>query len=157
FRNVARNMAGATKGPSDFSRALDALGVAWRDTQGNFRSADAIMLDVANRFEHMEDGATKTALAMRIFGEELGPKLINMLNQGSDGIRELTRDAERMGLVMGQKTTESAERLNDALTKMGAASRGVAMRITTALIPTLERLAAVLENIATGHKSLEDL
>lgn len=161
FRNVARNANMSLRAPSDFSRSLDALGVAWRDAEGNIRSADAIMRDVADRFEHMEDSATKTALAMRIFGEEMGPKLVNMLNQGSFGINQMTSEAERLGIVIDQQTGEAAERFNDAVTRLSRRLMGMAQDIAIKLTPTLERLAGILERLAgvgaEVRPSLQDL
>lgn len=141
FRNVARNMQGAARAPSAFSRALDSLGIAWRDAEGNFIRADKLMLAVADKFAQMEDGAGKTALAMKIFGEEMGPKFVSLLNQGSAGIRAMMEEARQLGLVIDQETGEAAERFNDALDKMGKVQKGIITQITARMAPTFAMLA----------------
>ena len=47
--------------------AFAALGITIADAQGNLRSTEQVLLDIAERFAGMEDGAGKTALAMQIF------------------------------------------------------------------------------------------
>lgn len=140
FRNVARNMQGAARAPTDFSRALDSLNVQWRDAEGNFRRADQLLLDVADRFATMEDGAGKTALAMKIFGEEMGPRLVSLLNSGSAGIKGMTAEAERLGLAFDRVAGEAAEHFNDQMDRISKAGAGFTTQLTVRLLPALEVL-----------------
>ena len=140
FRNVARNMQGAARAPTDFSRSLDALGVSWRDANGNFVRADELMVAVADRFKGMQDGAGKTALAMKIFGEEMGPRLVSMLNSGSDGIKAMTDEAARMGLVVGTNSAVAAEKFNDNLSRLGLQVTAFSNRLTEKLLPTMNHV-----------------
>lgn len=140
FRNVARNMQGAARAPTDFSRSLDSLNVEWRDAEGNFRRADQLLLDVADRFAMMEDGAGKTALAMKIFGEEMGPRLVSLLNSGSAGIKGMTAEAERLGLAFDRVAGEAAERFNDQMDRISKAGAGFTTQLTVRLLPALEVL-----------------
>lgn len=155
FRNVARNMQGAAQAPSEFSRALESIGVAWRDQEGNFIRADQLMLAVADKFKGMEDGAGKTALAMKIFGEEMGPKFVSMLNQGSAGIAAMMEEAIQLGLVIDQETGAAAERFNDALDKMGKAQTGIITQITARLAPTFAMLAERMVEATKNSNALK--
>lgn len=141
FRNVAPNMQSATQGPTDFTRALDALNISWRDAHGNFRKADDLLVEVAEQFAQMEDSAGKTALAMKIFGEEMGPKLIPLLNQGRDGIKELKEEAKRLGLVIDDDTVEAATRFNAVLTRLNKIFQGVIATTMSKLLPAFSALA----------------
>jgi hypothetical protein len=142
FRNVARNMqAAALSGGTAFSKALESIGVAWRDAEGNFRRADELLLDVADKFKTMQDGAGKTALAMKIFGEMMGPRFVSMLNSGSDGIRQMMEEARKLGITLDQQTADAAERFSTAMTKMNEGSRGMWVILTKRLAPALATLA----------------
>ena len=141
FRNVARNMQGAARAPTDFSRSLDALGIRWRDAEGNFIRADQLMLDVADRFSQMQDGAGKTALAMKILGEEMGPRLVSLLNSGSAGIRDMTAEAEQLGLTFDTKTGQAAERFNDNMDRIGKVFTGFTNNLTEQMLPVMELLS----------------
>jgi hypothetical protein len=84
---LARGMT-ATKGPA--VDAMHSMGIASRDASGNLRSVDDVMLEVADKFKTMPDGAEKTALAIGLFGKA-GADMIPMLNMGSAAIKELGR------------------------------------------------------------------
>ena len=62
----------------------------------------------------MEDGAGKTALAIKLFGKS-GADLIPLLNQGRAGIKELTDEAAKLGIVISTETAAKAEQFNDTL------------------------------------------
>ena len=79
----------ASQGAKSQADAFKSLGVSVTDSNGNLRSADSVLLDIADRFAESADGADKTAIAMRVFGES-GRTLIPLLNSGSDGIEQLT-------------------------------------------------------------------
>ena len=80
------------------SAAFKALGISVQDANKNLKSSDQVLLEVANAFSKFEDGTTKTALAIAIFGRA-GADLIPLLNQGADGIRKMQEQAQRLGLV----------------------------------------------------------
>jgi hypothetical protein len=50
------------------SKALKALGVTATDTAGQMRPTEQVLLDLADMFAAMPDGAGKAALAVKIFG-----------------------------------------------------------------------------------------
>jgi hypothetical protein len=153
FRNVARNAQGAARGPNDFSRSLDSLGVKWREANGQFVQADQLMLAVADKFKGMADGAGKTALAMKIFGEERGPKLVSFLNAGSAGIREMTAEAEQLGLVIGSKAAVQAERFNDNVSRLGKVVTGFGNDLTQRLLPALNNVVQGFVDFAERSKA----
>jgi TP901 family phage tail tape measure protein len=54
---------------SKANEALKSIGISSTDAQGKIRGMDQIMLDLADKFQKMPDGAQKTALAMELFGK----------------------------------------------------------------------------------------
>src|SRR6218665_1676509 len=113
----------------------------------NFKDADQLLMAIADRFQRMPDGIAKTSLAVDVFGEKLGPRLLPLLNLGQEGIRELREEAERMGLVVDAETARAAGAFNDHMDRIGGAAEGAARQIAASLLPALE---AVAENIAKG-------
>jgi hypothetical protein len=110
------------------------------DAGGAIRTTDAVMEDLAERFASMEDGAKKTALAVEVFGEKAGPRLIPFLNQGKAGIAALRAEAEKFGLIVGGETSAQAEQFNDNLTRLKSASDGAANVIAQKFVPALANL-----------------
>jgi hypothetical protein len=146
---LARAASDAAAGSKESSEAFQAIGVAVKDSNGNLRSTEDLLLDIADRFSKMEDGAGKTALAMRIFGRA-GADLIPLLNAGRSGFEEFRREAERVGRVISSDTAKAAEEFNDNMTRLGIAAGSAKFALAESLLPTLTRVAqgmadAVLE------------
>lgn len=118
------------------SAALKALGVSATDAHGKIRPTEAVLLDLAEKFARMPDGADKAALAVKLFGKE-GLAIILFLNQGREGITALMEEAQRLGLVMSEDVARSSEVFNDNLTRLSAIFEGVQRQIGAAVIPIL--------------------
>jgi hypothetical protein len=80
------------------------------------------LLSLADKFADMDDGGTKTALAIEKFGRA-GSRLIPFLNRGRDGIAELATEARELGVVMDAtllhnsvEYAENSKKLDVALT-----------------------------------------
>ena len=119
--------------------AFAALGISVTNSQGLLRGTEEVLLDVAERFAGMEDGAGKTALAMQIFGRS-GADLIPFLNAGRDGIAQLTSEADRFGLTISTQTSKAAEGFNDNLTRLGGVLTGLANKISERSAPAMKNL-----------------
>ncbi|PLU75843.1 hypothetical protein BMJ22_21050, partial [Sinorhizobium medicae] len=68
FKKLSTNMADAAGGNKTAAEVFTQLGVAATNADGSLRSSSAVLLDVADKFAAMEDGAQKTALAVQLFG-----------------------------------------------------------------------------------------
>ncbi len=138
------------------SAALKALGVSATDTHGKIRPTEAVLLDLAEKFARMPDGADKAALAVKLFGKE-GLAIIPFLNQGREGITALMEEAQRLGLVMSEDVARSSEVFNDNLTRLSAIFEGVQRQIGAAVIPILADFTeqVILAQTETGSFSNE--
>lgn len=117
-------------------KALATLGLSAKDASGKLQSADAIMLEVANKFKAMPDGIEKTALSMQLFGKS-GAEMIPMLNMGGDAI-------EKMGGKMTTAFAQKADEYNDKLTMIQGKIGGMATSLMIALIPALDAFASAV-------------
>lgn len=140
LRRLAARMLEAATGSAEAARGFEALGVAFRNQDGSLRATDQVLLDLADRFKTMPDGAEKTALAMQIFGKS-GADLIPFLNQGRDGVEALTAEMQALGLQIGGDTAAQAEVFNDALAKVRMAVGSIANRVIEAFLPAMNQMA----------------
>lgn len=138
---LGRSMAEAAQGGKEAREAFAALGVSFANVDGTLRGTADVFRDVAERLSKLPDGATKTALAMQVFGRA-GAQLIPLLNGGAEGIAEFTREAERMALIVSTETAKAAEEFNDNLTRMQEAISGVAQAMSKDLIKGLAELSS---------------
>lgn len=135
------------EGGDEFSK----LGIKTRDANGGLRTNVDVLLDSADAFAAMQDGTAKTAMAVDLFGKS-GAELIPLLNEGSEGLREMNEMAEKLGLTFDQKTVDAAGEFNDTLDFLGLASQGVARQVAAQLLPALNSLVgSMLEFITTGN------
>lgn len=117
-----RNIVETASGASGAGFALKAMGIEIRGVDGGVRNVSELLADVADKFHNYKDSAEKSALAVELFGRS-GAQLIPLLNQGRDGLEALKTEAQRLGIVVDTETAKKAEEFNDALKKMGNASR----------------------------------
>jgi hypothetical protein len=105
-----------------------------------FTSTEETLSAIADRFAELPDGATKTALAIEVFGKS-GRDLIPLLNQGSAGIKSLTDEAAKLGLVIDTNTARAAEKFNDDLKRLTSVATGFRNQVAVELLPVLTDLA----------------
>lgn len=149
---MAASLAKLSREMSEGNAGLRALGVNTRNADGSLRGTTAVLLDVADKFTQLEDGAAKTALAVEIFGKS-GTEMVPLLNSGSDGIAQMTAMAEKLGLVIQDETAAQAGQFNDTLELLGLGVQGVGSRIAAQLLPTLTNLTgSFLESMTSGDR-----
>jgi hypothetical protein len=140
LKKLATTMFEAATGSEESARRLKALGVEFKNQDGTLRATDAVLLDLADRFKAMPDGAQKSALAVQLFGKS-GAELIPFLNQGREGIAALTGEMEALGVQIGGDTAAQAEVFNDSLAKLRLAATSLANRVIEAFLPALNEMA----------------
>jgi len=134
---VAKAMGKLSKGivdpASKANEALRSIGVSSTDTQGKIRSVDAVMLDIADKFSMLPDGAQKTALAMEIFGKS-GANLIPMLNGGREAMSQYSA-------TITTEMAQAADKFNDAINMIMRELAGPLNQAITAALPYIAQLA----------------
>jgi lambda family phage tail tape measure protein len=136
----------ATTGKGAAADALKALGISAKDAAGNVKSADAVTLEIANRFKVMPDGVNKTALAMALFGKS-GAEMIPMLNMGGAAIDSLS---VKMTKAFAERADEYGDKLAILSGKVGALGADLAI----ALLPALNAVTDALTAAITGFSSM---
>ncbi len=156
LKGLSANVTEARAGLGEGAALFQALSISVDDTAGNLKSSDTILLEIADRFASFEDGATKTALAVKLFGKS-GMDMIPFLNQGSSGIRALMQEAERLGLKLSTETAQAAEAFNDNLTALKASTSGLGITLATELLAPLRVVTDAIregQGEATGFAAI---
>lgn len=137
-------MAQVASGADKTSAAIfRSLGIAVTDAEGNLRGADQVMIDLADRFARMENGANKTALAIKLFGRS-GAELIPLLNNGRQGLADMAAESDRLGKTISTEFGQKAEVFNDTMTRIWAAGAGLVNQLAEAVLPQLQDFADML-------------
>lgn len=122
------------------------LNIDARDSHGVMRDMSEVMLDVADKFAGMEDGAEKNTIAMQLFGKS-GLDLIPMLNTGSKAIKEQMEEAKKLGLVMSKEAAEGADEFGDKVTTLKLALKASTEHLVLSLMPTLTHLVDKIKDV----------
>lgn len=140
LKKLATAMFEAATGSDESAQLFAALGVEFKNQDGTLRATDQVLLDLADRFKAMPDGAEKSALAVQIFGKA-GAEMIPFLNQGRDGVEALAGEMATLGVQMGADTAAQAEVFNDSLDKLHMATQSIGNQIIASLLPALNDMA----------------
>ena len=138
--------ANTGKGPA--AEAFTKLGISAKDASGKLKSSEQVMLEVANRFKTMPDGAEKTAIALQLFGKA-GADMIPMLNMGGDAI-------DKMSSKMTGAFAKKADEYSDKLAMLQGKIGGIGTSIAMALLPALDALVNVLTTVIDAITKLPE-
>jgi hypothetical protein len=142
---LGRNMVEAAetgKGPA--AEALNYLGISAVDATGKLKSTDQVMLEVADRFQRMPDGARKAQLAVDLLGKS-GADLVPMLNGGRQAI-------EGLAATMSTEFADKADAYNDSLAATQAVFGQIGMAIADQLLPYLSSAVDWISKVGIGFR-----
>ena len=143
LRRLAQSMREADQGVATYSDSFDALGISVRGTDGTFKSSEQVLGEVADKFATMENGATKAALAMEIFGRS-GASLINLLNGGAASLTEFN-------YAVSDEFAQNAEFFNDQIAVLAIRFDGFRKQLTDALLPALNTIVGVFSELFSAE------
>jgi hypothetical protein len=150
FVILAKNMNAAATGQiTPATAALQALGFNLQEF-GKLAPEEAFKR-IADQFASMQDGATKTAIAVALFGRA-GAQMIPLLNQGAAGFSQMTAEAQTFGQVMSTQAAKAAEGFNDNMKRLGSIVGGVAIQVTSIFLPALEKISAQMVEWAKDNE-----
>jgi hypothetical protein len=144
-RKFSQALTGTGKGASAAGITLRTLGVTSHST-------GEALLQVAEAFEKMPNGAQKAADAVALFGRE-GLNLIPLLNKGKAGIEEFNAIVDAYGPKVGKDAVEADEKLMVANVKLTQSWDRFKVSAETAALPAI---TAVKDYMADLNKSMSD-
>ena len=109
------------------------------------KTSDDALMQLADHFAKLPDGAVKSGEAMMAFGKA-GAQMIPLLNLGSQGIKDFLAQAAAMGVVISKDQAEQAERFEQNVTRMKESLHGLWVEITNNTLPVLNDLAAKVQD-----------
>lgn len=146
METLAKSLGLASKNMVKSKDTVADFGIVSRTSTGAIRPMNEILLDVAEKFQKMPNGAEKTAYAMKLFGRS-GAEMIPMLNRGKDGIAELMAQTEKYGLVLGDDQVEAVKKYKESQRQLTASLEGLEVKVGTAVIPRLTQMTTVMSQI----------
>ena len=127
----------ASEGMKSYLQNFDKLGISIRDGNGNLKTTDVLLSEVATQFNTIASTSEKAAIAQDLFGRT-GKQILPLLKNGAEGLAKYQKEAEALGYVLGTRTVNNVAAANDAMTRVGFVISGVTKRIVGALAPAIQ-------------------
>ena len=143
LKRLAQSMREADQGVATYKDSFDSLGISVRGTDGTFKTSEQVLGEVADRFATMENGATKAAISMEIFGRS-GANLINLLNGGAASLEEFN-------YAVSDEFAQNAEFFNDQIAVLAIQFDGFRKQLTDALLPSLNTIVGVFSELFSAE------
>ena len=137
-----RSIVEASIGTTAQKNAFDALGISVRDSNGNLKSSESLLGEVADAFANSADGAGKGAAAVALFGKA-GAELIPLLNTGSAGLKQY-------GNTFSTEFALKAEKFNDSIELLVKSFKRLTVE---ALPPLINGLQSLIDQFNDGIKA----
>lgn len=126
----------------------DKLGVSIYDSNHNLRDSEEVFWDVIDALGQMEDGTERDLLAMELLGKS-AKDLNPLINEGSEGFKELAEEAHEAGFVMGDDTLTAFTDFDDQMVRFKNSGQAAKNALGTLLLPALSELSG------TGTSALQ--
>lgn len=144
LQRMTRRVNEAANGTGEAKGALEEL---------NISAAALTRLKPEDQFEALADAlagvngeADRVRLAMKLFDSE-GVALLQMMERGGAGIREMREEARRLGLTVTGEAADSMAAFNDRITELQGTAKGFVVQLVSEMSPELERLAKWFQEV----------
>jgi len=139
LKGVSDEETGVTTGGKSTAEILADIGIKATDAAGNLKPIMDILLPLADQFQAMPDSLEKTGLAMQLFGRS-GKDMIPLLNMGSEGLKALSAEADKLGVTLSGANVEAIKAFTFAQRDMNEAIAGIKLQLGLAVMPVLTEL-----------------
>lgn len=147
-KNLGQVSAGKNKAiPEMFKQ----MGVSLYNANGELKTATELLPEIANCMRSQSTATQKSYIATTLFGKA-GQGLIQMLEGGSEGLNELTAEAENFGIVLSDDVLTVAGDYDDSLNRMQYSLRGVQYSIANQVLPVLTPLVNSLTECIAANR-----
>lgn len=143
IQRFTRRAGEAAIGTGEAKAAIKELGIELRDSNGNIRSTEALLRDVADAMKKVKSPADRLRLAFKLFDSE-GAGMVNVLKEGSEKLDEYSKHARSLGIIMDESLIRNAEKAAD---KMEDLQQVLAVNIATAVTKNVDAIIALTDAI----------
>ena len=147
WQRMTRRISDAAKGTGVAKKALVELGISAKDL--NELKPEDQFEAIAEALSGVKNQSDKVRLSMKIFDSE-GVSLLQTMNSGAAGIRKMREEANALGLTLSKDQVQSAERANDAITKLKGSFSAMSLVLGQELTGSIEGVSGVLTKFIQG-------
>lgn len=147
-------MQKAAQNGDDYITTTNGVQIAIKNADGSLKNQTELMEETAEAVQNAESATEKLAIATSIYGQEVGARMVPLLDLGAEGMARLGDEAEALGIVMSEESAKQAETFLDSLTDLKAIATGLRNIIGEALIPVLLDVASTIRDWFLANSDL---
>jgi len=151
FEKFGRSVSEAAAGMGEAGKLFSAMGISLKDSTGRLRKQEDILLDLAQVYTKIQDPQDKLRASMVLFGKS-GGGMVEMLNQGRDGVQDLMALYQRLGGGLSQQQAKNAEIFGDNLSNLKVTLGALANQLSSNLIPVISDMMVRFQEWALTNK-----
>lgn len=136
---------------SGTQKIFRALGIGFKDAQGQLLPMDAILPKLADKLSSIQNPALRNKIAMELFGKE-GVKFTQVLAGGSKGLTDFQKRAESLGLILGDDMINAGAKFNDKFDELSLTFTRLRDSIGAELFPVLSDLMQQIIEVFVANK-----
>ncbi len=153
---LTRKIADAAAGEQTAEQAFARLGIAFRNTEGQARPTESVLVDIAERLREFENPADRAAVVTSMFGDRIGQKLIPLLSQGREGLVAMTAEAIRFGTIASPeliaKADEAADKVAALSASFSAFANNMVANVAPAIVSVIDGLNRLIFGLSTAER-----
>lgn len=115
--------------------ALQRVGLTAKELEG--LTADKRLEAVADGLAAIPDAGNRAAAAIEIFGKNVGVKMLDILANGSQAIKEARQEAEALGLTLSTVDSERVETAFEKLARVWEVVSGIGKALAIGFSPAI--------------------
>jgi len=139
MKTLAQRAVEAAEGIGKGSENFRKLKINVVGANGKIKDQTVLFEETIKKLQAMESGMEKTALAQELFGRS-GQELLPLLNSEAQGIDELKKKAEELGLIQSEKAVKAGVQFTDTLDSTKRMLGSLSIELGTTFMPMLEDL-----------------
>ncbi len=137
----------AQSGAGPGQKAFEQLGISAFDAAGNIRSTADVFDEAIAKLGAYKDAATQSAIASQLFGEDSGPKFVELISQGTEAIARAEQQLRDFGGVITQDVLDQARAAQDQFALLGLVIDTKTSAALLGLLPVLRRVGDAVADV----------
>ncbi len=143
---LSRTIGEAAGGNKEAIDSFKNLGIRILDAGGNLRSTEDILGDIADAIAGIDDPAKRASAAVDFFGRS-GQRLLPILSQGREGLKQFEEQARRAGAVLSADQIAAADKASDAVAALTLQWDKFGQTLAVKVAPAISSVIAALNEL----------
>lgn len=133
----SKNIGEAGRGLKTQADLFNDLGVSIRDSEGNLKGTEQLLLETADGISSLGTSAEKNSALTNLFGRS-GQQLFGIIDQGGDSIKALEEKMIELGIGISGSAVDGVERFNDTTNILSRQLNSLKDNVFAAFTPILQ-------------------